>query len=531
MEELELPGGENSRRHFLKGLGAAAAGWSVISVGGLEVLASPSAPKRGGVLKVGVVGGASDIIDGQYIVSKADQARLKAGFETLMTFDAKFNAVLKDGLAASVRTINASKYVVKLRPGIKFHNGKNVTADDVIYSFSRLLDPSQTTTGRGLRAFLDTSGMVKKDNLTVEFNLKLPSVEFVNSFANYTWTIVPIGYRGGGAAEQIGTGPYKVKSFTPGRESVHVRNADYWDKGKPYFDEVRIINFADKTALTNALVARQIDAAVDMNFADWPLLKKRKYIKTRETSSGGWLAFCMRVDKAPFDNVNVRRAMRLIVDRRQMLNRALSGRGLIGNDLYGYVGDYNVANLPQRKQDIPEALKLLARAGYSKSNPLVVDLYAPNDTGNLVAMAQTLAEQAKATDGVVTVNVRVVPSTYWDATGEYMNVPFFMTYWSGRTYLAQVTASIDTYRETQWAPQGSSFRRLFEQAVGTVDVAKRRQVIARMQRDEWENGGYIIPFFNNFGDAYLTTLQGVTDTPGQLNLDYYGMGFKNFWRA
>ena len=521
-----------SRRNFIKGVGAAAAGFTVMNIGGLEVLAHPMAPKSGGTFKVGVVGSSSDIIDGQYIVSKADQARLKASFETLTILDPQFNPTTEGGLAQSVRTVSTSKVVVKLKPGIKFQDGKPLTADDVVYSFQRLLDPSQVTTGKAIRAFLSNAGIVKKDNLTVEFNLTKPNVEFFRSFANYTFAIVPVGYKGGAAASaHVGTGPYIVKSFTPGRESVHVKNKNYWDKGKPYFDEVRIIDFADKTALSNALIAKQIDAAVDISFSDWALLKGKKYIKTRETSSGGFLALCMRVDKAPFTDARVRLAMRLICDRKQMVNRVLAGHGKMGNDLFGYVGDYNVANLPQRKQDIPAALELLKKAGYSKANPLVVDLFAPNDTAGLVAMVQAFAEQAKKTDGVAVVNAVIKTGAYWDTNGEYMNAPFHSTYYSGRTYLAQFGASYDTYLDETRYAQSGTIRELYYQATAEKNAAKRKEIIAKMQKIEFEEGAYIIPVFNNFGDAFNTKLQGVSDAPGQLNLDYYGQGFKNFWFA
>ena len=228
-----------SRRNFIKGVGAAAAGFTVMNIGGLEVLAHPMAPKSGGKLRVGVVGSSSDVIDGQYIVSKADQARLKAGYETLTILDAKFNPTTNGGLAQSVRTVSTTKVVVKLKSGIKFHNGKPVTADDVVYSFQRLLDPSQLTTGKALRSFLTNAGIVKKDNLTVEFNLSKPNVEFERNFANYTFAIVPVGYKGGAAASsQIGTGPYIVKSFTPGRESVHVKNKNL----RPQVSKPELVN-------------------------------------------------------------------------------------------------------------------------------------------------------------------------------------------------------------------------------------------------------------------------------------------------
>lgn len=527
----QIGGADFTRRHFIKGAGAMAVFAGALSVGSLDALAAPLAPKRGGKFRVGVVGGANDILDAQYIVAKADQARLVAGFETLMTFNEKFEPVYENGLAESVTAKNSQKYIIKLKKGVKFHNGKPLTADDVIYSFQRLLDPAQRTTGKPLRTFLDASGLVKINPLTVEVNLKLPNVEFTSALANYTYTIVPVGYTGKG--DQFGTGPYRLVSFTPGRESVHKRHENYWEAGKPYFDEVRIISFADKTALVNALLAKQIDAAIDLPTEQIRPLKKNKKLGVIENSAGGWLAMCMRIDTAPFNDVNVRQAMRLIVDRKQMMNQVLSGHGKIGNDLFGYIdANYNANGFKQRVQDIPAAVALLAKSGYSKSNPLNVDLFAPDDTAGLIGIVQAFAEQAKKTDGVVVVNAKVVDGgTFWSAKGQYMNAPFYTTYWSPRAYLAQASASMDTYPETKFPPAGSQYRSLYEQAVATLNPTKRRAIVSKMQKEEFETGGYIIPFFNNFADAFTIRLQGVVGRPGQLNLDYYGHGFKNFWFA
>jgi len=522
--------GDFTRRNFIKGAGAMAVVAGSLTFGSFEALAKPLAKKQGGKLRIGVVGGANDLFDAQYIVAKADQARTLSTFETLMTFNEKFEPVTANGLAESVKAVNSTRVVVKLRKGVKFHNGKPMTADDVIYSFQRLLDPAIKTTGKPLRTFLAPSGLEKINSHTVAFNLKLPNINFVATLAGYTYTIVPVGYTGKTNADQIGTSAFKLKSFTPGRESVHVRFDGYWDKANVYLDEVRIIDFADKTALVNALVAKQIDVAVDIPFEQFKLLKSKRYLKVTENSSGAWQAMVMRIDLAPFNKVYVRQAMRLIVDRKQMVNRVLSGHGKIGNDLYGLIDEfYNANKYPQREQDIPAAVALLKKAGYSKSNPLTVDLTAPDDTSGLVSMIQAFAEQAKKTNGVVVVNAKVIDGgTYWAGNGQYMNTGFYTTYWSPRTYLAQAAASMDTYPELKWPPAGSSFRSNFEKATGTINPAKRKALVAAMQKEEFETGGYIIPFFANFADAYSSKLQGVSTAPSQLNLAYFGHGFKYF---
>ncbi|MFM9120584.1 MAG: hypothetical protein ACKOQT_09730, partial [Acidimicrobiaceae bacterium] len=96
----------------------------------------------------------------------------------------------------------------------------------------------------------------------------------------------------------------------------------------------------------------------------------------------------------------------------------------------------------------------------------------------------------------------------------------------GRTYLAQAAASMDIYPETKFPPADSSFRADYLKAAATANAKKRREIVAKMQKEEFEKGGYIIPFFNNFADAYSSKIKGVVARPSQLNMDYYAHGFK-----
>ena len=521
------PPGGISRRDLFKGAGAFAITTALI--GGIPLTASAavaSKPKRGGTLRVGVVGSTNDIIDGQTIVAKADQARLMAGFETLLAFDEKFKPSNKFGLAESVVGKSTTDYVITLKKGIKFHNGKAVTADDVVYSFQRLLDAKLALPSyKALKDFIDPAQVKKIDARTVEITLLKPSVDFKSTLSAYTNTIVPVGYTREGP--QVGTGPYKLASFTPGRESRHVRNALYWQKGKPYFNEIVIQDFADKPALVNALRSGQIDAAVDVPLTDIGPLSTTAGLKVNEVAGGAWLTIVMLTDRAPYNDPKVRQAMRLVINRQEILDRALQGRGRIGNDLFGYIDEtYNANKFPQRTQDIAKAVSLLTAAGYSKDKPLEVDLPAPDDTGGLIPMAQAFAEQAKATGGILKVNAKAMDATYWDTT--YAKTPLYTSYWSPRAYLAQIGATAG-YGETLYEKTNSKYNELYVAAVGEADDAKRLALIKQLQQFDYDDGAYIIPVFNSFADAYKDKLQGIVNRPGQLNLDYYGRGFQELW--
>ena len=343
--------------------------------------------KRGGTLRIGMVGSTNDIVDGQAIVAKPDQARLIMGWEALVNYDADFNIVYEHALAEEVEAKAADNYVIRLKEGITFHNGKTVTSDDMIYSFLRRIDPDLGL-APALSQFVDANSFTKLDERTIEIKLLKPSVMFLNALAEYTATIVPEGYTREG--DQIGTGPFKLQSFTPGSESVHVRYEDYWG-GPAYLDEVQIIDFADPTALVNALTSGQVDVIADLPFAQVTTLEGNSDFQVLVSKAGSWLPITMAVDQAPFDDKRVRQAMRLIVDREQMVERVLSGYGSVGNDMYGILDASYPDDFPQREQDIEQAKALLAEAG---QEGLTIDLFAPDDTAGLPEMAAALSEMA-----------------------------------------------------------------------------------------------------------------------------------------
>lgn len=511
-EGSELPAGTGiTRRAALR---SAALGGLAVSVGGIvSACGSSSAnstattkaaqvvkPKRGGILRAGIAGGsAADTLDAHAPVSHPDEARVISLYDPLLdwTPDYRLVNVLADEVSHNQ---DVSVWTVRLRQGLEFHDGKPVTADDVIFTFQRIINPKDPKPPAISLARLSPDGMRKLDDRTVRFTLKGPDVIFDQEIAGYSLGIVPVGYN---PKKPIGCGPFKFKSFQPGQQSDFVRFENYWRTGQPYVDELLIIDFVQDTARVNALLAGEVQAIDQVPPAQVNQLMANSALHVLNSKTGSWLPFTMRVDVAPFSDVRVRQAMRLIVNRPQMVEQALSGFGVIANDLPGPFDPLYDHSIPQRSQDIEQAKSLLRQAGRSN---LSVQLTTSQAAAGLVEAAQVLAQQAKAAG--VQINVREVDPSIFFGTG-YLKWPFAQDFYFTRNYLPQIEIdSLPTspYNETHF--DNPRFNQLAEQARAAVDVSKRRELVHEMQRIQWTSGGDIIWGFNNQVDAYSTKLTG-----------------------
>lgn len=522
-----------TREHLLRratALGIVVAGGSLGPL--TEAAFARTQIKRGGTFRLPVSGsGASDFIDGQHIVAKSDIARLMAGWDRLAYIDEKFTIQLE--LAEELKAEKANQYLIRVKDGIEFHNGKTLTIDDVIYSIRRTANKKLGLFGNGAFQAINLKRMRKLDKRTVRLFLSRPDVTLLEAFAQYFQGIVPVGYAPksfrGGPLHTIGTGPFKLKSFTPGRQSVHVRNENYWRDGQPYFDQVIISNFPDDSSKVNALLSGQLDAMTDVPFAQVPVVKRRNNLKIFISQTGAWTPLCMAIDQGPFTDVRVRRAFRLLANRPQIVAQGLSGAGRIANDIYSpfdpaYAGD----EFPQRKYDPERAKSLLKAAGQEGVSIELVT--SPADTG-MVEGATIFAENAKA--GGVKVTVKNVDggTIYGD---QYLKWTFSADYWGTRSYLPQVafgSLASSAFNETHWGKyeKYARFESLYNQAVATVNPKKRADIVREMQRMEYDDGGHIIWGFKNLTDAHSTKVGGFKVDRGTLNLNKYGNGFRTIY--
>jgi peptide/nickel transport system substrate-binding protein len=500
-----------SRRNFLAGaaaVGAAAAiGPLAAACGGSSSTSASSSaaasgtPKKGGDLVVGIVGGsAKDTADpntGGYEPDIAIQYITYEGL-TNWSFDMKLENLLAESIEPNA---DGSVWQVKLRDGVMWHDGKPLTADDVVFTMDRIVNPKAPGVGSASLSGVVVGGTKKINDKTVEFHLSSPNVILDEALAERSCKIVPVGFD---PLHPIGTGAFKMTSMQPGQQFKWEAFADYWG-GAPYVDTLTMIEFADDTARINALNSGQIQAMSQLPKSQAKVIEATSGLGLLNAETGAWRPFTMRIDVKPYSDVRVRQAFRLIVDRQQMIDQAYSGLGVVANDMYARY-DSGTPNLPQRVQDIAQAKSLLKQAGYD--NNLTVQLTTSEGAlgGDEVAAAQVFAQQAQAAGVKVNIN-KTDASVFYGK--DYLSWPFAQDFWATRMYLSQAgqgTMPNAPYNETHW--KNAEWLALVKKAFATVDKAERAKLISQAQTIEHDIGGYIVWSWRNQVDAYSKKTTG-----------------------
>jgi peptide/nickel transport system substrate-binding protein len=504
---------------LLAACGGSSSGSSSAASSAKSSPASTGSLKAGGNLRIGATGGgAKDTIDAHLPTADPDIMRCWNLYEPLAVRPPSFGP-LEMMVAESIEAEHGKtdSWVVKIRPGIEFHNGKTVTADDVVFSLNRILDPKNPKVGAASIGYVDIKNVKKISASQVRIPLKFANAGFLDDIGQYFNAIVPVGYD---PAKPVGTGAFMYASFTPGQQSVFKKFPNYWQHGKPYADQLTIIDFTDDTARVNALLGGQVDAIDNLPTGQIAQVQGSSSLKVLISHTGQWQPFTMRIDQAPFSDVRVRQAMRLIVNRPQMVEQVLSGQGRVANDLYSPFDPAFNSALPQRHQDIEQAKSLLKTAGHAG---LSVQLVTAPVFQGVVQAAQVFAQQASAAG--VKVNLRKLDTgTFYGPN--YLKWAFAQDFWATREYLPQVAQGSlpsSPFNETHWG--AGKFSTLINQARAELDETKRIAILHQAQQLEYTQGGYIIPYFSNQIDAYSSKLGGFVEAKSGFPLGNYW--FKN----
>ncbi len=521
-----LAGKRLTRRQALKGVlvvGAGAALAPAIAACGGGTSTSPSAsasaaaPKKGGSLRIGTVGGdAKENADGQAGGTTVPSiALIYQLYDALMGWTTDYR--LENRLAEEVTpNSDASKWTVRIKQGVEFHNGKTVTADDVVYSYLRIINPKDPKTGASSLSLLKPSGIRKVDDLTVEFTLTEPNAVFSEALGYYINCILPVDFD---ANKPIGTGPFKLTDFRPGEQFAFAPNPNYYGQ-VPWVDDLTILEFKDATARVNALLGGTVDAISDLPSAQVSVIGGNAALRVLNAETGAWQPITMRIDKKPFDDVRVRQAFKLIPDRQAMIDQAYAGFGSLGNDMYAPFDPGYPKDIPQTVQDHEKAKSLLKDSGYEN---LTVTLTTSDAiSGVAVSAAQVFAEQAKGAGVTVKID-KLDPTAFWEAPG-YTNYVFAQDFWYTHNYLSQTTtASLPgaPYNDTHW--QNDEWLKIVKEAFRTGDETKRNELIAQAATIQFEQDGLLIWSFNNQVDAYSAKLEGVQADKGGVPLGCWRM--------
>ena len=402
----ELESSTFDRRSLLQagGVGVAAlAGAAALA----DVAAAQRRPTRGGTLRYATIGGASETLAPGRAILVGELVHQYCLFDRL--FEIGPSGKILAGLAESATVQNSGRrWIIRLRRGVEFHNGKTLNAADVVHTMKTWTDPLSRY-GGFVKPFINFDGIRARDARTIEVPMLLPLAALPAFLAHQNAGIIPNGADPFGQ-QVVGTGAFSLQSFTPGRQTISVRNQNYWREGQPYVD--RVVNdssYTDEASRINAVLSGAADIAIYADFALAKAQAGRGRVKVLARNANAHLSFVMRLDKRPFTDPRVRLALRLIANRQQLVNQVLFGYGKPGHDLMGPYCEYYASSL-KRSPDIQRARSLLRAAG---ANDLRLELVT-NNTAGFTEAATLFQEQARAAG--VSISLSQVPSaTYYTA--------------------------------------------------------------------------------------------------------------------
>jgi len=540
----QTPDGRPTRRSFMRGAAGLAAGAALPGV--LAACASGSSsstksgatlasgtaggkPKRGGHLIIGLSdGGASDVLSPWVTPYYSAAARAQQVFERLFTYGPQSQAVPQLALSAEPNS-DGTVWRVQLRPGVTFHNGKTLTADDVLYSFRYVANPKNNAESLPRLEPFDLNNSRAVSPTEVEFQMVRPLGDFQTAMCEKDLWIVPEGTVDF-SKTLVGTGPYKYSHGEIGIAYLFERNPHYWQTGAaggpPWTDSVQIQILPDPTARLNALLGGQIQEMTFIDFASARQYEGGSTITVIRSPQPNTTPIYFQVDAAHFSDVRVRQAMKLSMNRVAMVNDIVLGYGTVGNDLFGKGQAVYNSSLPQWTYDPDKAASLLKQAG---AYPLDVTLPTADAAPGMVQAAVAFKQYAAAAGINVTLQ-KIDAGTYF-GNNLYLKAPFYETQWA-QGFESQALDGLvlnAPYNETHWYDKPWSDA--FYAAQGILDNAKRTAAFNALQEPLWKEGGYLIWGVYETLDATTPNVRGIVpyNSNGFGNLG--GFNFKYHWLA
>lgn len=467
----DVDGYSFSRRDFLKvagALGVAASAGLTPELAGAQT----GKPKHGGRLRVSVPPIKSldpvkmDTSGAIAIVQQAAEYLVWAGPDLK----------LRPMLAEKWHPENGGKtWLFKLREGVKFHDGREMTADDVVATFQRLVDPKSASAAAAQLPFLKKNNVGKSDKYTVRFELDRAVGAFPYYTQTYNAVILPADYDGNFATHPVGTGPFRLTRYKAEESASFERNPHYWRNGHPYLDGVDVSVYGSSQPQILALQGGNVDVMLLSGYLDAKPLMSNKQIRIVAAHSAEHRELTMRVDKKPFNDKRVRQAVALCLNRTAIIRSLLGGKADMGNDHpIAPVYPLNLT-VPQRHKNLAQARKLLAAAGYPRG--FEIDLYTEQYAE--VPQYAVLIQQMLAAANI-RVKLHVEPQNVY--YNHWTEVTFGLTDWTTRPTPGQILSSA-FMSDSKWnAPhwKNKTFDKLVEQLQAETDKSKRSVLANRI---------------------------------------------------
>lgn len=469
-------------------------------------------PRRGGTLtSVFTGGGPAESLDPYSAVSPADYARNRVIYDVLFwVADGKVNA----GLALSATTAkDGTAFTLKLRKGVVWHDGSPYGAPDVVHTLRHATSPDRRYPSE-LAAYIDAGKAEIKDAHTLVVPLRQPIGDPAALLAANQVFVLKDGRTSFDPGNVVGTGPMKIVDFAPGRSSTLRRFEDHWD-GTPHLDKLVVLSVNEPQARVNAVRSGQADFAAALPYTEAAKLRsgtKSEIQKGTESERTGF-GFMLTANRPPFDDPRVRKAIRLAVDRKALVDTVFLGYGEVGNDLFGAGAPYYADDIDPLPRDVDRARKLLRAAGADGIDLTVRT--AEIETG-YNASTQLFAEQMK--DIGLTVRPDVVsPAEFFDskALASADAVAFAIYGFPLQIIYARTAVN------PSLAFRDKEFTRSLSSAIASRDESERQRAWRRAQSAMHDRGNWVVW---GFADTLNLARDGVHGVTGRGTAKYPYLG-------
>ena len=501
--------GELTRREFTQGLLAGGLGVAAASAFvGASFDVRAATPKRGGKVRFAHdVHGPDDTTDPAMFDSSIDYIRGRCHYNGLLQFND--DLTVRPELAEEYdANSDATEYTFKLRKDVAWHDGKKLTADDVIYSMNRHLGEDSTSIAKALVAVI---GEWKKvDNHTVKAILNSPNVDIPKILATFHFKIIQDGAEGEYFQKPIGTGPFVCEEFTPGVRTISVRNENYWRDG-PNLDEIETFAITDVQARVNALLAGDVELIGAVDPKSFDLISESSNAELFSVEGGAYHNIVAMMDRHPGNNRDFVLALKYLQRRDRVVKSFLKGQGAIGNDQpISPVYPEHCTELPQRPYDPDKAKFHWKKSGISSSN--LPPLYFGDTDPGMVDTCLLLERETKKI-GMDLKLKKVSTDGYW--TVVWANHELYGSGWNMRPttniMLTLVYATNSSNNESAW--NNERFEKLLVASRSEQDPAKQKEMYCEMQQLIADECSTIIPAHRNYVDGKAKKVKGLKRVP------------------
>ena len=489
--------------HYMMAAGATAAASGTLFTGVSDAWADT--PKRGGrVVFAGDQHGPNDTLDPALYTSALDyfRGRMYYGSLTRLTKELGYEPELAEEVLSND---SATEWTFKIRKGVEFHNGKTLTADDVIYTMNRHMGADSISNASSLVAMVKE--WKKVNDYEVKAILSSPNADLPIALGTFHFKILQEGTTDFSTA--VGTGPYKVKEFKPGVRTIGERFGNYWGEGG-YLDEIEHFGIGDPVARLNAFLAGDVDAMVNLPPKAIGQVESAPGKSVWSLESSAYINIACRKDMDMSGNQDLIMAMKYLMDRERLVKGVFKGQASLGNDQpIGPAYFDHSPDIPQRMLDPDKAKYHFDKSGIGNTTvPIVAAEVAPG------AVEQCLFLQREAAKIGMNVDVqKVTTDGYWGAV--WLKAPMCVVSWNMRP-TANLMMTLAFKSDAAWNEtyhQDPEFDKILVEVRGVTDPAKRKEMYHTLQEKIHNENGTVLPAYRNYVDAVSDKVKGLTHVP------------------